>query len=58
MNTLVNGLITAVTGTDPTSLAAEASAAEQNIILAVEVIIALLFMVVLELAVMLRRTNK
>lgn len=57
MNTFINGLITAVTGTDPSTLAAEASAAEQQLILAVEVVIILLLLQVLELAVMLRRAK-
>lgn len=51
-SSVANSLITALTGTDASSLQAQASAAEQNIILAVEVIIVLMVFMVLELGVL------
>lgn len=49
---IANSLISILTGTDAATLQAQASAAEQNIILAVEVVIVLMVFMVLELGVL------
>lgn len=56
LSSIANSVFTAVTGTDPSTLQAQATAAEQNIILAVEVIIVLMVIMVLELGVLIRRS--
>jgi hypothetical protein len=53
---IAQSLFTAITGTDPATLQAQATAAEQNIILAVEVVIVLMVIIILELGVLIRRT--
>jgi hypothetical protein len=56
VSSIAQSLFTALTGTDPATLQAQASAAEQNIVLAVEVVIVLMVIMILELGVLIRRT--
>lgn len=48
LTSVINGLFTTLTGTDPTTLSNEITAAEQQIIIAIEVIIFLLTLLVVE----------
>jgi hypothetical protein len=49
---IANSLITVLTGTDPSQLQAQATAAEQSVILAVEVVIILMVFMVVELGIL------
>jgi hypothetical protein len=49
---IANSLITVLTGTDPSQLQEQATAAEQSVILAVEVVIILMVFMVVELGVL------
>lgn len=55
LSSIANSVFSAVTGTDPSTLQAQATAAEQNIILAVEAIMVLMVIMILELGVLIRR---
>lgn len=56
VSNIAQSLFTALTGTDPATLQAQATAAEQQITLAVEVVIVLMVIMILELGVLIRRT--
>lgn len=55
LSSLGNSIITAITGTDPATLQAEITAGEQSVTLAVEAIIVLLAIIVLELFIIIRK---
>jgi hypothetical protein len=52
---LAQSIFTALTGTDPATLQAQATAAEQQITLAVEVVIVLMIIMVFELGILIGR---
>lgn len=54
LSSIGNSLITALTGTDPATIQAELSAGEQSVTLAVEAIILLLAIIVMELFVIMQ----
>jgi hypothetical protein len=54
-SSIAGSLFGALTGTNPSDLAAQASAAEQNIILAVEIIVALMLLMTFELFILIRK---
>lgn len=56
ISSIAQSLFTALTGTDPATLQAQATAAEQQITLAVEVVIVLMVIMILELGVLIRRS--
>jgi hypothetical protein len=55
---MLDSLISAITGTDPTSLAAEVTGAEQYAVLAAEVLTVLLVIMVVELGLILFELRK
>jgi hypothetical protein len=58
MGSLLNTLISTVTGTDPTSLAAEVTGAEQYALLAAEVFALILVIMMVELGLILFELRK